>query len=52
MKYLSVISSRQEFNAPNMSWKFYLIGNKFNTSQFIENNFYDEIMEKVFNFMK
>jgi len=36
MKYLSVISSRQEFNAPNMSWKFYLIGNKFNTSQFIE----------------
>lgn len=36
MKYLSVISSRQEFNAPNMSWKFYLIGNKFNTSKFIE----------------
>ncbi len=36
MKYLSVISSRPEFNAPNMSWKFYLVGNKFNTSQFIE----------------
>lgn len=36
MKYLSVISSRQEFNAPNMSWKFYLIGNKFNTSGYIE----------------
>ncbi|WKB81053.1 ATP-binding protein [Cellulophaga lytica] len=36
MKYLSVIRSRQEFNAPNMSWKFYLIGNKFNTSQYIE----------------
>lgn len=36
MKYLSVISSRPEFNAPNMSWKFYLIGNKFDTSKFIE----------------
>lgn len=36
MKYLGVISSRQEFNAPNMSWKFYLIGNKFNTSKYIE----------------
>ncbi|MFD2721268.1 hypothetical protein ACFST9_21310 [Hymenobacter monticola] len=33
---MSVISSQPEFNAPNMEWKFYLIGNKFDTSGFIE----------------
>ena len=37
IKYMSVISSRPEFNAPNMEWKFYLIGNKFDTSDFIDN---------------
>jgi hypothetical protein len=35
-KYLSVIRSQPEFNAPNMEWRFYLIGNKFDTSGFIE----------------
>lgn len=29
-KYMSVISKQAEFNAPNMSWRFYLVGNKFN----------------------
>jgi hypothetical protein len=35
-KYLSVISSQSEFNASNMYWEFYLIGNKFNTSNYLE----------------
>ncbi|MGX9726579.1 MAG: ATP-binding protein [Candidatus Electronema sp. VV] len=36
IKYISVIESQPEFNASNMEWKFYLVGNKFNTSGFIE----------------
>jgi hypothetical protein len=35
-KYLQVILSRPEFNANNMYWEFYLIGNKFNTSGYID----------------
>jgi hypothetical protein len=35
-QYLQVILSRPEFNASNMNWEFYLVGNKFNTSGFIE----------------
>jgi len=35
-KYLQVILSRPEFNAVNMHWEFYLVGNKFSTSGFIE----------------
>lgn len=35
-KYLQVISNQVEFNAKNMSWEFYLIGNKFNTSKYVE----------------
>lgn len=36
MKYLGVISSTPEFNAANMSWRFYLIGNKFDSTKYIE----------------
>lgn len=36
-KYMSVILSQPEFNAENMSWQFYLIGNDFDTSKFVEN---------------
>jgi hypothetical protein len=36
-KYLQVIRSQPEFNASNMYWEFYLIGNKFDTTGFIEN---------------
>lgn len=35
-KYLQVILSRPEFNASNMHWEFYLVGNKFDTSGYIE----------------
>lgn len=35
-KYLETILSEPEFNAPNMSWEFYLIGNDFDGSGFIE----------------
>ena len=35
-KYLQVISSQPEFNAENMYWEFYLIGNKFNSSGYID----------------
>jgi len=34
-KYLQIISAQPEFNAHNMYWEFYLIGNKFNTSKYI-----------------
>lgn len=36
-KYMSVILSQPEFNANNMHWEFYLIGNDFNESKYIEN---------------
>ncbi len=35
-KYMSVILSNEQFNADNMTWEFYLIGNKFSNSGFIE----------------
>jgi Histidine kinase-, DNA gyrase B-, and HSP90-like ATPase len=38
-KYMNVILSQDEFNAPNMTWKFYLIGNDFDTSGDIEGEF-------------
>lgn len=34
-RYLQVITSQPDFNADNMSWKFYLVGNKFDTSGFL-----------------
>ena len=36
-KYMNVILSQPEFNANNMQWQFYLIGNDFNESKYIEN---------------
>ncbi len=36
MDYLNVINKQPEFNAPNMDWRFYLVGKKFDTSGFIE----------------
>lgn len=36
-KYMSVILSQPEFNANNMHWEFYLIGNDFNKNKYIEN---------------
>jgi hypothetical protein len=35
-RYMGVITSEDEFNAPNMRWDFFLIGNKFDTSGRIE----------------
>ena len=35
--YLDFILKQQEFNAPNMFWEFYLIGNKFDSTNFIKN---------------
>lgn len=35
-RYMQVIQSESEFNAPNMTWEFYLVGNKFDTSGYIE----------------
>ncbi|MEK7632500.1 MAG: ATP-binding protein [Patescibacteria group bacterium] len=36
-RYMSVILSAAQFNANNMQWDFILIGNKFDTSGFIQN---------------
>lgn len=36
-KYMNVILSQPEFNANNMNWQFYLVGNDFDKSKFIEN---------------
>ena len=35
--YMNVITEQPMFNAPNMTWKFYLIGNEFDSSNFIVN---------------
>ena len=35
-KYMNVIMSIPEFNADNMLWEFYLIGNQFSTDGYIE----------------
>lgn len=35
--YLDVILKQPEFNAPNMCWEFYLVGNDFDSSNFIKN---------------
>lgn len=33
--YMNVITSSPDFNASNMSWKFYLVGNDFDSSSYI-----------------
>jgi len=38
-KYLNVILSQDEFNAPNMYWEFYLVGNGFDSTHYIERQF-------------
>lgn len=35
-KYMNVITSQDQFNGENTTWEFILVGNRFNTSQFIE----------------
>ena len=35
-KYMQVIRSNDRFNMGNVKWTFYLVGNKFNTSHFLE----------------
>lgn len=35
--YMNVITEQPMFNAPNMTWKFYLIGNEFDSSKYIAN---------------
>ncbi|MFQ6600632.1 ATP-binding protein [Flavobacterium sp. C3NV] len=35
--YMELIQKQPEFNAPNMSWEFYLIGNKFDSTNFLQN---------------
>lgn len=35
-KYWAVIRSQPEFNASNNTWEFYLVGNKFDTSKYLE----------------
>lgn len=34
--YMNVITSAPDFNASNMSWKFYLVGNDFDSSSYIK----------------
>ncbi len=36
-KYMNIIMSVDQFNAPNMTWEFYLVGNKFTSDNFIGN---------------
>ncbi len=36
-KYMNVIMSVDEFNAPNMTWQFYLVGNGFSSDNYIKN---------------
>ena len=36
-KYMNVIMSVDQFNAPNMTWEFYLVGNTFTSDNFIKN---------------
>jgi len=36
-KYMYVILKQPKFNGPNMKWEFYLVGNKFDSSKYIEN---------------
>ena len=38
-KYMDVISKQEQFNGNNTTWEFYLVGNKFDNSGFIENQF-------------
>lgn len=42
-KYMNVIMSADEFNAPNMRWEFYLIGNGFSSDKYIENEINNNI---------
>lgn len=37
-KYLQVIRKDDRFNMGNAKWTFYLVGNHFNTSGFLEEN--------------
>lgn len=52
-KYMDVILSVDQFNAPNMTWEFYLVGNKFSKNGYIEreiqNNKQHGIPSLVFN---
>lgn len=34
--YMGVILKQDQFNAPNMTWEFYLVGNRFDKSGYIE----------------
>lgn len=36
LQYIGVIKKQPEFNASNMTWEFYLVGKRFDTSGFIE----------------
>lgn len=42
--YMSVITSVPEFNASNMTWKFYLVGNEFDSSDYISREIRSNIM--------
>jgi len=35
--YMEVILRQERFNAPNMEWEFYLIGNRFDSTNYIQN---------------
>lgn len=35
-RYMNVIKKQDRFNAPNMTWEFILVGNRFDTSNFIK----------------
>ena len=35
-KYLNVVTSQDEFNGNNMFWEFYLVGNSFDSTKYIE----------------
>lgn len=35
-KYMRVVMEQPQFNASNMTWEFYLVGNRFDTSHYLE----------------
>lgn len=41
--YMNVITEQPMFNAPNMTWKFYLLGNEFDSSRYIQNEIQSHI---------
>jgi len=42
-KYMNIITEIDRFNADNYTWDFYLIGNKYDSTKYIENELYNNL---------